>query len=701
MSDLSDEVLRLRRQLDESKAREQETAAREQETAAREQETAARLQETAARLQAERRKNQMTTLEEYLHNCHFNLYQKLRIADKSKLTTGYTKVDNRYYPKFLRPWIDFPSTRQHHFEATKTACEQRRLFHPEISTTDMGTTIDHEEAGNENAVDYFETLAVEHPVRRILRHLWEEEEMRKEYQCKQLRFCKNLRDFTQLSNADLAPEEDLSDRRPEQPCQTGPNKRVATEKRVKPLTKPDGAGVRMHLGGGESLAFVFDYKAAHKVPLEYLKPAIARETLFMEVIERLNSDTNTTDTKLWEQEKAEELIAMALTQVFDYMVRYGVKYGYIAAGKSLLLLFVDFADLQTLYCHPCVPDEDVGAWTDDKASYTAVAQLASFCLLSLQSEALKGSQHEVLWGRAKTTLKTWKNLYDDETQDADSPSTSSQPSTSASQQTQGSEYVPEDEMSESALTRQYCTQACLLGLKRGQNLDDSCPNVLSHSTAEGSSRHAIDADNFTRLVGEQLRQNPYRNCEALDGWGKSGATGVLFKLELAPYGYTFVGKGSLPGCNELLAHESFIYARLEKLQGEVVPVHLGLVQLDWGYILPGAVRVHHMMLMSWGGETVNRETKGPVATNLPAEVQRSSRDIWAEGVNHGDERDANRLWNDERHRVMIIDFDHAALVRLKNKHLSKVLPGKKKRERSRSRTSPGATTGHNGIPIER
>lgn len=48
--------------------------------------------------------------------------------------------------------------------------------------------------------------------------------------------------------------------------------------------------------------------------------------------------------------------------------------------------------------------------------------------------------------------------------------------------------------------------------------------------------------------------------------------------------------------------------------------------------------------------------------------------------NAGDERDANRLWNDERRRVMLVDFDHATLPRLEHKQLSKVSGSKRKRQ---------------------
>ncbi|KPM35462.1 hypothetical protein AK830_g11093 [Neonectria ditissima] len=121
------------------------------------------------------------------------------------------------------------------------------------------------------------------------------------------------------------------------------------------------------------------------------------------------------------------------------------------------------------------------------------------------------------------------------------------------------------------------------------------------------------------------------------------ATGVLFKLELAPYGYTFVSTGALPGHPRLLEHESRIYARLNRLQGEVVPVHLGLAWLHRGYILPGKARVFHMMLMSWGGEAMaDMVATGAGTADLPAEVRRSSQAVWDEGVDHSDERDANR-----------------------------------------------------------
>ncbi|PHH61953.1 hypothetical protein CDD81_7702 [Ophiocordyceps australis] len=108
---------------------------------------------------------------------------------------------------------------------------------------------------------------------------------------------------------------------------------------------------------------------------------------------------------------------------------------------------------------------------------------------------------------------------------------------------------------------------------------------MSHSAAGDGISHPIDLAEFVRLVEERLSQNPYRDCKALQQAGKVGAIGRLFKIELPPYGYAFVAKGTFP----------------------------------W---------VFDMMLMSWGGEFA-------AEAGLP--------NLSAEGVNHGDEREANML----------------------------------------------------------
>ncbi|KAI5859743.1 hypothetical protein GGS23DRAFT_584238 [Durotheca rogersii] len=72
-----------------------------------------------------------------------------------------------------------------------------------------------------------------------------------------LRFSKNTRDFTQLSDSNLVREEDPSDEIQKRRRRTGSNKRVALEQKVKPsLAKPDGASIYTRLGGEEILSFI-------------------------------------------------------------------------------------------------------------------------------------------------------------------------------------------------------------------------------------------------------------------------------------------------------------------------------------------------------------------------------------------------------------------------------------------------------------
>jgi hypothetical protein len=163
------------------------------------------------------------------------------------------------------------------------------------------------------------------------------------------------------------------------------------------------------------------------------------------------------------------------------------------------------------------------------------------------------------------------------------------------------------------------------------------------------------------LVDKQLTRNVYWDCASVDPYGqggKIGAIGALFKLELAPYGYTFVAKGTQSAHRRHLVHEGLVYNRLERLQGLVVPVHLGLVDIGYphGHILPGGALVFHMMLMSWGGE---RSVDCRQAPDLKAQRKLSTDEVWREGIYHGDERETNLLWNEERHRVMVVDFDRA------------------------------------------
>ncbi|KFY47500.1 hypothetical protein V495_01938 [Pseudogymnoascus sp. VKM F-4514 (FW-929)] len=245
--------------------------------------------------------------------------------------------------------------------------------------------------------------------------------------------------------------------------------------------------------------------------------------------------------------------------------------------------------------------------------------------------------------------------------------------------------------------QKYCTQACLLGLKRGSRLDEDCPNAASHRASEGSTYHHIDAETFTRQVQEQISEFYDRGCTYAR---KSGSTGALFKLLLFRYGYTFVGKGVVEEHIVNLRHEAEVYEqRLDSLQDEAVPVYLGNIDIVEPYIILSDFYherfVAHMMLMSWSGDEISK-------SDVPvSEVNRSLQEVVRRGVIHNDifkenddwasvrsdaswwttdkirhlklsqmrkdvcypnVRRRNMLWNSERKRVMLIDFERSVLL---------------------------------------
>lgn len=161
--------------------------------------------------------------------------------------------------------------------------------------------------------------------------------------------------------------------------------------------------------------------------------------------------------------------------------------------------------------------------------------------------------------------------------------------------------------------RPYCTQKCLSGLVKGGLLDAKCPNMALHNRQPSShsnrnsgpsracARHPINRAEFLNLLFEQLQRSLDKGITPL---GYGGARGVLFKVCLVDYGYTFVGKGTVRAFVKDLEHEAAVYTRLQPIQGVYVPVFLGVIDLrimNRVYYYDHRVYVIHMTFLSWGG----------------------------------------------------------------------------------------------------
>lgn len=134
----------------------------------------------------------------------------------------------------------------------------------------------------------------------------------------------------------------------------------------------------------------------------------------------------------------------------------------------------------------------------------------------------------------------------------------------------------------------YCSQACLLGLRKNGPLDPSYPNFRQHQFRfkgddEMCDSHFYSSHSFANMLRLQLDDDPDDGCECLDKYGKFGESGVLFRLVSQRHGYCLVAKG----VNELdlpeLWNEQRVYHHLRAQQGVLLPVCLSIVRLAYEY----------------------------------------------------------------------------------------------------------------------
>lgn len=220
--------------------------------------------------------------------------------------------------------------------------------------------------------------------------------------------------------------------------------------------------------------------------------------------------------------------------------------------------------------------------------------------------------------------------------------------------------------------RQYCSQACLLGLVQRLAIDENCPNARLHprSSKGNPDTHALTAPKLCNLLRGQLARTLDKDCTDLR---LQGARGMLFQLTLSSHGYTFVGKGTIDLYLPDLKHEYRMYQRLRQLQGKLIPVCLGSIDLGvpW-YDLN--VRIVHMLLLSYGGEAISRSCM----VEHDEQVRQFELVIAARGVKHEDTRCLNMLWNKELERLMFIDFERST-VDIGTRALQDITPNRKRK----------------------
>jgi hypothetical protein len=671
----SSDVEELLRQL----AEERERADRAELKIAEERERA--IQAEAKQVQAEA-KQAPTTLQHYLKLVQQRLVTTLLVESNpvSSASGSVTAVNEKFYPLELCRWDDFEKQLERTFIEISSVFSSRPLFPSETDVLGVQRELSPTSRKDEQDIRPFVRSAIEKPAERIVKAYYDLTNRPEKFNFQNNAYSLEYRD----------PETDIERR--------SPSKRRSPErKKSQPI--PDRWGICEEEGGLRRVC-VGEYKAAHKVPDKEIRQVLdtASKNLFLEVLWRKQSGTTNS-----EQDRAKELVAQILCQAFHYMIQSGLLFGYVTSGRTLILLRVDEFAQQRLYFH-FISVDFTGQSREFEAQYAPATQLATFALLALRAREMPrdwivlAENCGIYQWPLVPNLPLHQNIslqpqtYGEETSESsgenDDPNDSdfgaSPQRQSRSQPDQQSRSQNERRRSPRKRTErsvgEYCTQACLLGLVQKSPLDVSCPNFSMHKRSSTREKHPIIKDDLCCLLRKQLDRSLDQGCECLDRKGFFGDVGVLFKVTLTEYGYTFVAKGVQKANERDLAHEMKVYSHLVPLQGKNIPVCLGSVALTRPYPLVSMAKVTKMLLMSWAGTSLCYNT-WPKGVDTKKETDKTIQTLAQSGVRHDDIRLSNLVWNAERQRVMAIDLQRATIISVaKRKALPSVLDIRKRRK---------------------
>ncbi|KAJ3454650.1 hypothetical protein MRS44_013250 [Fusarium solani] len=686
MTDRDDEIQNLRRELKETK--EREAAAREREAAAREREAAAREREELARAREEnlRRDQRDTSYDEYLRLCHEELFTTLKVQDKSKSSGGgTTDVTGKHYPLWLRPWDGFLDEQKSCHLIIKAILQGFHLP-SRLAVRAIAQATSKRPVASEDDLRTFEHLAVEDPVENVFAALGPRSQnhpIGRELDCKAITFENHPLSLTETDEIDRNDDE----------------------------------------------------------------AAMHREDLFIRVISRISSGKASTDGESHLQEQIEETVAKALAQTFHYMIRLGSSYGYLTAGKSLIFLHIG-DDPTVLYYHMAQPENDAeGEDGTVDPFYTAVAQLAAFCLRTCRCSGKSDQWRE----KAISLLNKWPQPYAEmcggTTEEEASPESTRSVSSYAGsivaaqkltvelRQTtrascKDSEPLPKIDASDSSSG----DDEPLVNEGRRTQGARSSPQVSALSSKKRKDMTSGN-DGSTGSEASELEARPYCTQRCLLGLKGDGlldekcpnvalhrrAKGDLShpinatrlrellckKLARPVYRLRYLkpldsdGKYGDTGALFKLTLGCYGYtfvgkgtfaAAVTRLQHEAdVYSHLEPMQGHFVPVCLGSIDLetpYPLVLADIVHMLLMSWVGDTVVMNdsIQEEKTRLRELLRKQGVVHNDIRQGNLLWNDEHDRIMLIDFNLATLLRpARHKQVSK-LTGKRKRHERDSET---------------
>ncbi|KAI1916106.1 hypothetical protein LOZ65_005339 [Ophidiomyces ophidiicola] len=648
-------------------------------------------------------------LSTFLLKCH-DLSLAIDIVTDPTLTTkgDTSKATRRYYPSRIVPWSGFLAEQARTWSRFyKHPSFLSRLQFPSSHQLDyILKTISPITA--EMDLRYYERDTVENQVQMVVNAVYEDEAL------KQAFGLAGSITFESHTNLGVSKRNQAAAEMRDLPIDTDPpSRKDHTSKKGKqkatedpPVSRGQADRFCVYRRGTEEdiPAIAIEYKAPHKLTCDEIATGLADEIHPAQDVINREEDTSEFYSK--------RLATVVVTQLFSYMVAKGVQYGYICTGEAFVFLHIPESPSIVEYAI-CVPNQDVRTDHREDFELTAVGQIVAFTMRALTSPPPSQA-----WHAAASELGIWpveysevlaqtpsnKRLKDRNPLSSayrgkkadlpafrmrlrsyrpfDHPPRDPSPNPSPPGSPSPAHKTPSTLKSQSVAKprggasqqpprggkqgnkrgarvpiqdRPYCSQLCLLGLQAGGSLDPSCPNFQDH-------REKINPSAFLRKVRQQLAVDRGRDADCRPLY-KAGSYGALFKVRLSSHGFTLVAKGATCDNVGALMRERDVYNKLRDIQGQHVPVCLGVIELErkYPYYYDGG-KYTHMLMLSWAGRSITNSLSDG---NRPVSnmVKRSFQAIHRRGVLHGDAEPRNILWNDIIKRPMIVDFGRASIRR--------------------------------------
>lgn len=584
----------------------------------------------------------LSTLSDLLSGCHsFSL--AFRISEPGlfpRCEQEEHKPLGRRFPARVIPWHDFPDLQEQIWErinAEPTFASQP-LFASKCQLNSVPRLIEPITYHKDMALEKFEKLTVGNFVENIVDEIYETEPLRKQ-------FFSSGKPLLQKvgNNANRGRIVDLDGHIRE----TGST----------PSSK-DQYFMQAVLDEERRPLYVIEFKQPYELTHAELTSGLKEMEIARDVINQ--------DEKSSFEHYSQHLVAAIITHLYDYMINTGVRYGYLYTGEAYLFLHI-MNDPSVVQYFLSVPSMDVNAEEAHHLHRTAVAQVLTFTLNALVTDPPSQDWYEAIAKRPKWKveyLNVLRTVPDSIRRDPPFYECKPSPWQSTSSRSPLL-YNPDSRALEECsirpescpvtyrrgAPRQFCTMKCIHGLANGGLLDLDCPNVFEH----GGPEHPITALQFTDQLHEQLLQNREKDFEQLHVYG---ATGLLLKASLSNFGYTVLIKATSTYFSPRLHNEHKVYKYLRSIQGEHIPVCLGLFFPKAPYFYHGKV-MKYMLILSWAGDRILRPESRSEEELLRQKRAELLSTLNSHGVEHRDKAWRNILWNRELGRLVAIDLEDA------------------------------------------